>query len=96
MVNQALKFASQQEASAQLAERIDSAQEQPQGQLSEEQRKQLEGQLTAGDERIKAQNESDAAKLGEVAASREVHVAPNGVVLTEKEHQDVLARRQAA
>ncbi len=74
--------------------------EQAQAPLSEQDRKALQESLQQGRESFKAEvarhNEADAERLGSIAAGHEVHVAPNGVVLTEKEHQDILARRQAA
>ncbi|HEY5549850.1 MAG TPA: hypothetical protein VIK37_01435 [Candidatus Saccharimonadales bacterium] len=85
MENQPLKFASQAEASSQLAKKIDSVQ----GQLPEDQRKQLESQLAAGDERIKTRNESDAAALGSVATQHEIHTDMSGNILNEHDQQEL-------
>jgi hypothetical protein len=76
-------FPSQAEASTQLKDKEAEVQAS---------REELESRLAKSDSAIEAQNRSDAARLGEVAADKEVHVAPNGVVLTPSEYQDAISR----
>ena len=76
-------FPSQAEASAELKAKEDEVQAS---------RQELENRLANSDKAIEAQNHSDAAQLGEVAAGQEVHVASNGVVLTPSEYQDAISR----